>query len=497
MTKKLKAVHYKSKQEFVDDLNLIWANCLKYNANPEHFLRRHALFMRKETEKLVPLIPDIVIRDRADVEAEERRLHNADGDNDGGEDSDDEPIISSRGRKAPGKKAKKGSNARKAPAGGLEGTPGVESKPGVHNLASNGSDIKYRSDFLRADSDTAMEGSQNGLSTPPPGTLTPIGVNGFTSSGHPGSQADPMDNDGFGASINGAIHPMGGHGVEVDHDDLEYKTWKQVTKKDRALVAAERHRLFKGDRINSDEPALLRSKAGMRRWMRQQKEAGHEGMLGRHQSDAKVEDGDEAGPSGETLAEGMEGEEERVLPDYYDTMAAIPDLPSRLKWIEDSEGHVVPASGEFLRILAKGLFTSPESVLTTKMESNMRQMQDTRKICQKIGVAKQMQIQAQVGNSFVNSFHYHLTNTFFRCIKTNFVPTIQSLFWNTILTYMSCLMTLRSCPLGLLEQRYSALLARFSITPASRNSNHQRWKLSPISRMTFSRSLAALFLDIC
>jgi transcriptional activator SPT7 len=113
MTKKLKSVQYKSKQEFVEDLNLIWANCLKYNANPEHFLRKHALFMRKETEKLVPLIPDIVIRDRADVEREERQAQMAENEIEGAEESDDEPIMSSRGRMAPGKTTRKGTTSQK------------------------------------------------------------------------------------------------------------------------------------------------------------------------------------------------------------------------------------------------------------------------------------------------------------------------------------------------------------------------------------------------
>ena len=391
MTKKLKAVQYKSKQEFVEDLNLIWANCLKYNANPEHFLRRHALFMRKETEKLVPLIPEITIRDRAEVEAEERRQQAVDGDLDAGEDSDDEPIISSRGRKAPGKKAKKGSNARKAPTGGSEGTPGVEPKPTLHNLASNGYNMNLKHDFLRPDSDTAMEGSQNGLSTPPPGTMTPAGLNGVLGSVPPGSQADSMDIDGFATSVNG-IHPLGV--PEGDHDDPEYKVWKQVTKRDRALVAAERHRLFKGDQINPDEPALLRNKVGMRRWLRKQKDVGGEGVLGKRKR--SIADDGEAGPSGETLAEGMEGSEEKVLPDYYDTMAAIPDLCPGLQWLEDAEGQVISNSEETLHMVPKGLFTSPESTFTKKMESNMRQMQETRKICTKIGIVKQMQLQSQV-----------------------------------------------------------------------------------------------------
>jgi transcriptional activator SPT7 len=95
MMKKLKQLQYKSKKEFVDDLMLIWSNCLKYNADPAHFLRKKALSMRKETEKLVPLIPEITIRDRAEVEAEERRLRNGDGDADGAEDSEDGMLHNS------------------------------------------------------------------------------------------------------------------------------------------------------------------------------------------------------------------------------------------------------------------------------------------------------------------------------------------------------------------------------------------------------------------
>ena len=95
MIKKLKGLAYKSKKEFVGDLNLIWSNCLNYNADPNHPLRKKALYMRKETDKLVPLIPDITVRDRAEVEAEERR-QNLDAEIDGGEDSDDGEFSDTR-----------------------------------------------------------------------------------------------------------------------------------------------------------------------------------------------------------------------------------------------------------------------------------------------------------------------------------------------------------------------------------------------------------------
>lgn len=372
MTKKLKSTQYKSKAEFVADLELIWGNCLKYNADLGHALRRNANMMKKESEKLIPLIPDITIRSRAEVEAEERRRGE-----DGGEESDDEPIMSSRGRK-PGVKG--ATKTRGAPTGREESTPGAENKPVIQ---VNG----IRSGHLGSNSsDAGVEGSQSGFATPPIGSVTPSGMNGIP------NQGDAMDLDGppiNGAILNQALTAAAGDVYESE----EYKIWKQVTKKDRARVAKERHRLFRGDRLNPDEPALLRSKAGMRRLLRQQKQA--------LASSATNDSGMNAAIKGskdpvETLAEGMDGEEERMLPDYYDPLNMIPDINPKLQWIEDADGQLIDPSGEFLRMVPKGYFTAPPGTMTNKIESNMRQMQETRKLCSKIGVIKQMQLQSQV-----------------------------------------------------------------------------------------------------
>lgn len=93
MMKKLKGLQYKSKKEFVDDLNLIWANCLAYNTDPNHPLRKKALHLQKHSEQMLFLIPDIVVRDRAEFEAEERRMQHLDAELDGMEDSDDGKLI--------------------------------------------------------------------------------------------------------------------------------------------------------------------------------------------------------------------------------------------------------------------------------------------------------------------------------------------------------------------------------------------------------------------
>jgi len=372
MTKKLKQLAYQSKKQFVDDLILIWSNCLKFNTSPDHLFRKHALFMRKETDKLVPLIPEIIIRDRAEVEAEERRQQIANGDlDDGPEESDDEPIMASRGRKAPAKSSKGPTAGRKAPSN-VETTPGPDTKPSSQVLSSV-------PNVMRAESE--IDGGSQGHSTPPPGTLTPTGAAGAGSVLGTGSEAPDTD------------LPAAAPAPMPEYDDEEYVLWKQKTKKDRATVAAARHKLFRNDKLNADEEALLRSKSGMRRWQRMQHEPAEEAYS---RAETDTQNGKQPQANGQTLAEDMEAEEETMLPDYYDPLSAIPDLDPRLRWDTDAEGHVIDQREDLLRLFPAKQFTAPDSKLVNKMNANMRQMQETRKICSKIGVVKQMQLQQQM-----------------------------------------------------------------------------------------------------
>ncbi|KAJ2960681.1 hypothetical protein NQ176_g11040 [Zarea fungicola] len=384
MTKKLKSLSFKSKADFVSDLNLIWDNCLKYNHDMNHPLRRMANGMRKEAEKLIPLIPNLVIRSRAEVEAEERRKQNG-GEDDGGDDSDDEPIMSSRGRKA----GTKGTNkSRTAPSDQKEETPAVDQKPVIQLNGLLGKHGREGSE---------VDGS-NGFSTPPiGGNSTPNGLSGV------GSNADAMDIDG--PSINGmGLNQSFGEAAEQIYEDEEYKIWKQTTKKDRALVAKERFHIFKDNKLNVDAPALLRSKVGMRRFLKHQKEAEDFGF-GQDCANASTVAAKET-KAPETLAEGIDEETDRIMPDYYDSLSNIPDIPVKLQWIEDSDGQLINQHEDFLRLVKPGLFTAPASRLTKKMDDNIRQIQETRKLATKISVIKQMQVQSQVyTNQFPKSIH--------------------------------------------------------------------------------------------
>jgi transcriptional activator SPT7 len=364
MTKKLKNFTYKSKREFVDDLYQIWKNCLKFNSSPDHIFRKHALYMQKETDKLAPLIPEIVIRDRAEIEAEERRQQIASGEiDDGAEESDDEPIMASRGRKAPKKSAQKGtSTARKSIP---ESTPLPDTKP-INTALNSVQDFRAESE---------IDGSQ-GHSTPPPGTLTPVGA-GHGSVLGAGSEAPDMDLPALPTTQTAV----------PEYEDEDYKLWKQKTKKDRAMLAAARHKMFRGDKLNADEEALLRSKSGMRRWQRIQQEAAA--------LDAAQEGDESRNKASTSLSEGLEAEEETMLPDYYDSLAAIPDLNPKLRWERDNTGQVVVQFEEYLRLFPEGQFKSPESTFAKRINANIAQMQDTKKIVSKIGVVKQMQLQTQ------------------------------------------------------------------------------------------------------
>lgn len=383
MMKKLKGLSYVSKKEFVDDLNLIWANCLLYNKHPENAFRKKAEHMRRETDKLIPLIPDIVIRNRAEAEAEERRTALAElGDS----DDDDEPIVATRGRKAPSKKGMKGgATTRKAPVAVDEEDSVLDSIPAINGNGVSGLAANFKNDHLRSDLDSVTEGSQH--TTPPPGSLPltdPTTIDGGT---------DAMEIDGLGVS---EIAP--GPGEDPEDEDDEYKTWKQVTQKDRARVAAERHQLFRFDKINEDEGALLRTKASMRRWTRQQKRLLGEVKIGDGDNEANDENANIN--AGTTLAEGMDADNDLTLPDYYDPMSGIPEIIQRLKWEEDNQGHVIEPREECLKMIPEGHFIPVKGELNSKLASNMRQMQDTRKIMAKIGIVKQMQLQAQVNICF-------------------------------------------------------------------------------------------------
>jgi transcriptional activator SPT7 len=294
-----------------------------------------------------------------------------------------EPIIATRGRKAPTKGAQKGSSttttatSRKAAPATNEETPAPELKANLLNqVLRNGSDLGFDAMML------------NGFGTPPPhgGNLTPITMNGLMPSGASQGDFSEVELNGFQSDLTQVDEP--------DYADAQYSIWKQVTKQARATAAGDRNRLFINNRLNPEETAILRNKAGMRRFTRLQKK-----YLKPDDSEDITESQDEGRSTlvGETLAQGVEAaEDDYILPDYYDPVSTVPEINKRLKWELDDEGQVISHAEECLRLVPEGHFTAPPSVLGKRLATNMKQMQETRKICAKIAVVKQMQMQTQV-----------------------------------------------------------------------------------------------------
>jgi hypothetical protein len=61
MGKKLKAQEYNNKQQFIDDLNLIYLNCFTYNTADDSIYRQHIQMLRDKWTYLLKSVPDIVI----------------------------------------------------------------------------------------------------------------------------------------------------------------------------------------------------------------------------------------------------------------------------------------------------------------------------------------------------------------------------------------------------------------------------------------------------
>jgi hypothetical protein len=181
------------------------------------------------------------------------------------------------------------------------------------------------------------------------------------------------------------------------------------------------------------------------------------------------DDGAEQTAQGETLAEGIEKDQDSTLPDYYNPLSAIPDMEDRWKWTTDSEGFVVPQTEEWMRMYPKEQFKSSTSNLNKKMETNMRQMQETRKVCAKIGIVKQMQIQAQVSDQHLRITYCRLTLS--RHTKTSSRGTNHSHSSNKTLVLWSFLTMAQSWLLGSAAPHSSAQLARYSIMLVSRTSS--------------------------
>lgn len=252
--KKLKTFQYESKQSFVDDVMLIWKNCLLYNSDPSHFLRGHAIAMQKKSMQLIPLIPDIVIRNRADVEKE---LEEMDKDRD--YDEEEEEVAGS-GRKGLNMGAHK-------PAKVAHDRENMDEAAGQTTDDHTAVDISADKTKTPQKAPPAEQVKQEEANAPA-AEKKPNGEEGSRESAH-GANGEVVTNE-ESQSIQNTLEEDEDEDEEMaeshsffnekddDRDDVEIAVWKSVTAKVRAEICLKRSQYFENGILNTDSKAFLK-----------------------------------------------------------------------------------------------------------------------------------------------------------------------------------------------------------------------------------------------
>lgn len=336
ISKKLKNFQYKSKTEFVDDVMLIWKNCLTYNSDPKHFLRAHAIAMQKKSLSLIPLIPDITIRDRSEVEAENE------------DTSTPAPVTSKTTSKKGTKRTRAGEELPKEDPSEVS-TPAATSE---HPLSKAPV--------------TSLNGVPSTLPTSNASTPAPNNV-GNTSQVIAGENTE-IDDDDQGES-NEYLNQE-----DNDKDDLEIQTWKNLTAKSRADFCMKRSDLFSGNKLNVDSEAILRDSKKMNDFQSYLKDYS---LNKKHVKSTH-----------------NRNQEEDPYLIEYDVTGGFPSIAYKgidERDIERQEAKLID------EVLEKGLkpseFAPVDGGLNKVINGNIEEMQEIRKICFKISLIRQMQQQ--------------------------------------------------------------------------------------------------------
>lgn len=345
--KKLKGFQYKSKKEFVDDLMLIWSNCLKYNADPSHFLRVHAKAMQAKTLQLIPLIPDITVRDRAEVEAEEARLAKEEAESDDDDKRGGRAKGAGTGKHAGIKGRKRKLQEEETPAG-----PGPRASP-----------------FPKLDS-VEPASTPHTAATPAPSmaNLNPV----TTTNDNP--KEEEVEDTKYEPEV-------------AEFPDIESLLYQELYGERALAFCMQRAELFKENQLQLDRPALIRDPAAMAKLEESEFEVFKSDEVRRETNRERV-------LFNRTGFFQQLDDDDDVLVEY-DIGAGIPGTLWKVSPRNKDEGLDSTASIENLGdsgyVQRRGL--SPY------MLSNLQEMQNIRKICFKIGVIRQMQQQAYMHSS--------------------------------------------------------------------------------------------------
>lgn len=336
--KKLKGLAYNSKSEFVDDLMLIWSNCLTYNADPKHFMRAHAIAMQKRTQKLVATIPDITIKNRLEIEKDEE---------------DREMSVDPE--------ARSGAGAGK----GLQRHT-IKEEVGIEEVDEQEEEREERE--LRDEEEEARETDEKETKE--------------TAEPKEGEQEDATDgskSDSKASEPRSPEHEDSDSEVEADPTESQEgdQDWRLLTAKSRANYCSERAALFDSEyKLRLDAPAILRKSNEM-------------------QNFSHYLTGSDTVTKSSSL---LDTEEPYIL--EYDVAGGLPGIRHPGVSVADQDRYEQSLVDQFLEQAEadaanmKATFAlSQESGLNKVYTDSITEIQEIRKICTKIALVRQMQTQ--------------------------------------------------------------------------------------------------------
>ena len=381
--KKLKSFQYNSKQEFVDDIMLIWKNCLTYNSDPSHFLRTHAIAMQKKSLQLIPTIPNITIRSRKEMEMELEELEK-DADY---EEEDESQEVAGSGRKGlnmgahmPAKQQNTENQLEVPTESNTEvGTP-AQQTPDVATNSLPESEHPSSTDITaETKAETTEEHNQRDT--------------------HSEEEVEDEEEEEDEIATSQAYFYK-----DADVDDLELSVWKSLTAKARAELCLQRSSYFTNGKINMQPQALLKNAQKMKPFQlllaefKAQKSLRQRNTQIKRESIMKNSFGTSVGVEDEDTNEPEESNnidtDDMLFLQEYDINNSYPRIDYCGVPIEHLERMEAAAVDKLLT-----QDTPPESIylknkdkgLTPKINKNIALIQNVRHICHKISLIRTLQ----------------------------------------------------------------------------------------------------------
>ncbi|GAV55908.1 hypothetical protein ZYGR_0AZ00790 [Zygosaccharomyces rouxii] len=434
--KKLKTFQYNSKQEFVDDIMLIWKNCLTYNSDPSHFLRGHAIAMQKKSMQLIPLIPSIVIRNRVDVEKEFEEM-----EKDKDYEEEEEEEVAGSGRKGLNMGAHKPAKAHKSQDGGDgDGNPPADKAVKGQGETAQKEQIKQeeeeanpeknqaldegtKEELAEEESDSAEQANnQEASNIEAQNTVEKPTEHNQTEVENEEEEEEEEEEDETADSQAYLVEK------DDDRDDVEISVWKSLTAKVRAEICMKRSQYFKDGKLNNESKAFLKDPQKMKSFEQlyaeyqeqkelelQRKQMEQESIMKNgFRTAVKQEDEDQLPLQDNPLDGGDPIDKESNELDLdndmflqeYDSMNCLPALAysgvdSALLDKEEDAWTKRMLEGE--RQKPSIFFSNRDKGLTPKMNHNIELIQQIRHICHKISLIRLLQNPSYSQSSRANS----------------------------------------------------------------------------------------------